>query len=298
MQPKIIYLNRGGRELNNPTRREIEFLSRREAIKRAALFLPLSFFLGSRITSKATSVIISRTISAANQNAAQMSNSTFARPVTIPASWSKIRVGARLHMTNTGANLTGGPIFSMGFNSGTAAQYGDATCQNFVGLTILGSSTGVYTWVNSGTTQYEMLSPGNGGGQFAQTRVGTTNTNSTLYADGANCLVNSGAGTNSADRQIMFLDITKGSPNYTFHLPFRCVTGPGAGADVTAANFLMYMGQSAPTPVESGYDRTNLASPTLAVNEGTNGTLNAVNFYWNRVDAVMELTDIAVAVLA
>lgn len=298
MKPKILYLNRGGRELVNPTKREIELLSRREAIKRATVFLPLAFFLGSRLTSKATSVIVNRTISAASQNAAQMANDTFARPVTLPPGWSKIRVGARLHMVNSGANLNGSPLFTMGFNSGTTNQYGDATCQNFVGQAFNSGNGGTYTFDATTTTRYTMPSPGNNGGQFAQTRVGTTNTQSTLYADGANCILNSGAGTNSADREITFIDITHGSPNYTLHLPFRCVTGPGPGADVTAANFLMYMGQATPTPVEGGYDTTNLASPTLAVNEGANGTLNAVNFYWNRVDALMELTDIAVAVLA
>jgi len=40
------------------------------------------------------------------------------------------------------------------------------------------------------------------------------------------------------------------------------------------------------------------ASKTLAIDEGTNGTLNAINLAWNRTDAMVEICDVAVSVLS
>ena len=98
---------------------------------------------------------------------------------------------------------------------------------------------------------------------------------------------------------MVFIDITKGSPNYTFHLPFcstTCCSVPPLN-DLTSAKFLLYAGQTNPVPTEQSYQSTAV-DRTIAVNEGSDGTLNAINVAWNRADAPMELTDIAVAVLA
>jgi hypothetical protein len=96
---------------------------------------------------------------------------------------------------------------------------------------------------------------------------------------------------------ITFLDVTKGSPNFTLHMPFRTTTSFGIGTDVSAQNFLLFMGQTSPTPGGT-YDTGNLSSPTLAVDQAGNGTLNSINLFWNRPDATMEICDVAVAVLS
>ena len=291
MKPEIIYINRGGRELEkNPTRRDIDLLSRREFVRRSTLFLPMAFVAGAAlapIRAKAGSVIINRTIGGGSQNAVSMANATWARPVTMPAGWNKIRVGMRLHWTNTAGNLTGHPIFAMGLNSGTTNQYGDATCQNFGGL-VFDSAT--WSWTNTGTTYYSM----GAGVQLFRMRVGTTNTD-VAATQSTTTYYNSGAGTSSADRQLYFCDITKGSPNYTFQQPF-VDSGGGPVTDISAANFLLFMGQLAPVP--GGNYAPAGPTGTLAINEVGNGTWNAINLYWNRVDVTAEICDVAVAVLA
>ncbi len=293
---KLIYVNQGGEELANPTPRELSLLSRRSFIRRSSLFLPLSWFGASLLLrpqkAAANSTIINRTISAASQNAISMSNATWGRPVTIPASWNKIRIGFRAHMVNTGANLTGQPTFAFGFNSGTTLQYGDATTQNFVGCAFDNIAT--WTYSATGTSDYSWGSAGTG--LVARTRIGTTTTDGALISAGG-WQFNSGAGASSADRQINFLDVTKGSPNFTLKMAIAANTG-GICGDVSASNFLLYMGQTTPVPSESGYNGSSLSSPTLAVSEGSNGTLNAINFYWNRADTAFEICDIAVAVLS
>jgi hypothetical protein len=296
MKSNLLYLHNGTDEAHSPSKRDAELLSRRKFIRRSSLFLPLSFFAGSTLKTAATSTIINRTIAAAPQNAISMANATWARPVTIPATWNKIRIGCRMHMTSTGANLLSNPIFAMGFNSGTAEQYGDATCLNFLGIA---HDTATWSYVATGTSWYTLLAAS----IVARKRIGTTNTDGALFADGALPALPGGAATNSADRFMLFLDITKGSPNYTMHMPFRWADQiQGQVADCSSAQFLFYMGQLTPDPTAiNGYqihDGTNWdASPTIAFSESIN-PLNAINLYWNRADATLEICDIAVAVLA
>src|SRR5262249_34651941 len=119
-------------------------------------------------------------------------------------------------------------------------------------------------------------------------RVNTTNTDgAALDSSGFAQIFNANAAASGADRQIVFLDITKGPPNSTFNLPFNARYAGGAGdqaTDVSAANFLSYMAQTSPTP-GGAYATSSLPSRTVAVDEAGNGTLNAINFYWSRADA-------------
>lgn len=290
---KLIYIRTGGVEAHEPTKRDLQILSRRQFVRTAALFLPLGFFAGGLTRSAKASTIVSRTISAANQNAIAMLNATWARPVALPASWSKIRVGITGHLTNTGAGLTGTATFVMGFNSGTINQYGDASCQNFIGFAYDAATWG---FTNTTTTFYSV--GGGGAMPIGRTRIGTTNTDSLpLQNTGGAATWNSGAGTSSADRQAIFIDIFKGSPNYTVHLPFLTALNAVAG-DVVSANYLNYMGQLNPAPSESDYNTANSVDRALAFNEGVNGTLNAINLSWNRSDVTAEICNVAVSVLA
>ena len=296
MPSKIVYLNRNGVELYNPTKREIELVSRRSFLRRSTLFLPLAFFAGSLVPkARATSVIVQRTISGGTEQAASMFNSSWARPVVLTPGWTHARVGCRLHFTSTGAGLTGGPLFAYGFNSGTANQYGTPTTQNFIGIAF---DAATWSYDGSGTSPVYSV-PLNGSQPVLRTRIGTTNTDLRANAGGANASFNAGASTNTADRQISFVDVSTGSPNYTIKAPFLCGLGnPNIPVgDVTAANFLNYMGQLVPTPTEGQYQTASLNSFATPFSESVN-PLNAINFYWNRVDLQPELCDIAVAVLA
>jgi len=299
---KLIYANMGGQEAHEPTRHDLELITRRKFIRTASLFLPMSFFAGSVLTAKAGSSIKQRTISAATQNAIQMFNATWARSVNLPGGWNRVRVGMRFHMTDAG-NLTGQPTFAIGLCSGTANQYGDATTTHFVGMVI--EVNPAATW-SSGTTTYNLGTTGSC--WFPRVRIGTSNTTGTaLIGSTGYCFaINKRAATSTADRQLHFVDIIKGSPNYTFHAPFSIwdtaagCSDPVFCGDVSAFNFLNYMGQNDPAPTESASYHANpgTSGPTLAVDEGANGVLNAVNLYWNRVDAAVEVCDVAVAILA
>jgi len=247
------------------------------------------------------SVIIQRTIGGVTETAAQMSNSTWARQVYLPAGWNKIRLGIRWHMTSSGADIVGGASFVMGFSSGPDYQYGDITTTHFCGI-IFGDSSTAWTY-GIGGSQYQPGAFYAGMPIYAIVKVGTSSTLSSAYqAPGSSTFIQAGADANVADRDIFLLDVTKGSPNYTFTCWTRW-NAPGYGeADWSSASLLLLMTETTPAFVgmaqgpEAIYNTA--ASKTLAIDEGTNGTLNAINLAWNHTDAMVEICDVAVSVLS
>jgi hypothetical protein len=242
------------------------------------------------------STIITRTINSATQNAITMSNSTWARTVALPPSWNKLRLGMRLHFNPSASDLTmtGGSLLAFGLSSGTADQYGDASTTYFVGMCIGDAST---TWTCS--TGYTSQGEYDGAPMYGLVRQGTTNTLSSALTPG-NTLT-AGAYVNSFDQLMYFLDITKGSPNYSFYMPLYCyqpITNP-SGNGYTSATFLNNIIIGSPNP--GGPMKQNTASVytmQMAVSEATYGTLNAMNISWNRTDVLPEICDIAIAVLS
>jgi len=235
-------------------------------------------------------VIVARTIGGATETAAQLNNSCFARQVALPASWAHIRVGIRYHFGAVPSlNLYGG-IFALGFCSGTTNLYGDASTTHFAGMQI-GGSAALWTFYNvSPPYQYQTASANN----VFVVKVATVVTASTTFLSAASNYVAAGAQQASADRCMLFLDLVKGSPNYTFTVPFYL--GTGVPQDATSDQFLGYMQQLTPAP--TGYTTSTNALP-MAVSEATNGYFNAASVYWNQTgNWVLEVCDFAVAVLA
>jgi hypothetical protein len=221
------------------------------------------------------SVIKQRTISAVTENAIQMVNSQFARTLNFGTSWTTMRVGVRMHMSNTGGGLTAAK-FAIGFCSGTSNLFGDATTTHFVGAYTTG------TWAFQ-TTFYNATS------FAAAKRVGSTlTTGAVLFANGA---FPCGAASSTADRAAIFVDITKGSPNYSINL---FVANNAVPADMSVASFLSTM--EVASPVLGTYTYTS--AQTVAVNEGTDGTLDSINISWDHSTPFIEICDVAVARIA
>lgn len=227
-------------------------------------------------------VIIQRIIGGNPETAIQLSNGQFGRLINLPTGWTTIRMGLRYHMTNTGAGLVGTPKFFFGFGHGTTNMIGDATCDHFVGTAFQDTldfvvGPPVYYQehnINLWTTAVKV------GGALAVASPLATVFN-----------ISAGAATGALDRIVTFLTLTKGSPNYTFQGFYNNII---TGVDITPTQFLAQMTQAAPALT----NHTNGAAQTQAVNEAVNGTLNAVQVYWNRSDANIEICDLAVAVIA
>jgi hypothetical protein len=179
-------------------------------------------------------------------------------------------------MTKPAINPTA--TFAMGFCSGTSNIFGDATCTHFVGVQAIG------TWTENSAATFPPTA-----NVTPATKVGTTVTLGTAF--GQTVGICNGASSATADRIMWFIDLIKGSPNFTLK-EFSHTSL--ATLDSTQADFLAQMEQA--TPAFSNH--TYSAGQTIAVDEAGNGTLNAINFYWSNTSLMPELCDIAVARLA
>jgi hypothetical protein len=217
------------------------------------------------------STIVTRTISAAQENAISMANSQWARTLSIGTTWNVLRVGLRLHMGTTGANITGTPRFFVGLSSGTSNIFGDATTTHAVGMV-----TTIATWQDLGNGYYDptFFSPAK--------RVNTTLTTGTTFGQSV-----IPAPASNANRTLCFIDITKGSPNFSFK---HFCQSTGTTTDVSKATFLAQMEASTPSLAQHAY----YGPQTLAVDEATNGFLDSVCVAWDRAAAAIEICDIAV----
>lgn len=209
-----------------------------------------------------------------------LSNSQFARPFNI-GTWNKIRIAVRWGARYMSPGPAGNITWMLGLCSGSTNLPGDATCTHAVGC---GHNTGS-AWTPSGvagtTAHY-------GTGQIlAMKKVNTTFT-TTLYLESSGD-ISAGADQTGKQRDLFFLDITKGSPNYT--LQTYCRYFSNTALDISATNFLLYAETEAGltlVPYEYGTARA------LAVDEGVDGALNHVFFWWSRTQPMIEISDIAI----
>ena len=234
-------------------------------------------------------------ISAATDNGVELVRECIARPVSFSSGWSKIRIGARIVMSDlsgnenlaggNGVNTTNpGVQFAIGMCSGSANLLCDASTTHFVGV----GSNPADTWTReSAETLWDFIT------YKGIVKVGT----STTYSSAVNGTNNQwGQGTSAnwtPTPQMIFCDITKGSPNYTIG-GFFITNGQVAGAQ-TSATFKSDMVLA--TPSEGGMTVAS-APQTMAVDEGSNGTLNHVCISWNRTDFRPTIMDLAFVVLS
>lgn len=236
-------------------------------------------------------VILARTFSSVVDNRAKLANGNIARlwSSAVGTSWSVIRVGIRLSIEDSGANIISTPRFAFGICSGTSNIFMDATTTHFFGAVSNGA-----TWQRRTTgTGYSDNSYGVGGnpgytnnGYCVAKRIGSTLTVGSGFIGGDYCRI----GWNTTPfRTVQFLEITKGSPNFSIKL-FAQNTGAGTGVDQSLASFLSNMELTSPSITNYAFSGTQ----TMAIDEGTNGSFNAVNVAWDRNSPSIEISDVAV----
>ena len=257
--------------------------SRRRFIKTGLIFVPagllapkfLNFMVGD---ASAASTILARTISSVADKRIVLSNSQFGRAHGI-ATWTQLRIGLRLIMGTTGANIVG-PFFYVGLCSGTTNMIMDPTTDNWCGIR------------NTGDLLYDSNGPPNlyhANGR-ATKRVGSTIT------DNATCIGNMSICNNAIAAVIsghtaMFVDITKGSPNYTFNIFSKTVNANPVS--ITQADFLGQLAVATPSLTQ----HASGTAKTLAVDEST-GAFTHINIGWDQAAPTIEICDLAVVRLA
>jgi hypothetical protein len=220
----------------------------------------------------AAATIISRTVSAVVDKRIVLSNGQFARKLSIGSNWTRLRLGIRFGMTDLGVAPTGTPRFAAGFCSGLSNLFGDATTDNWVGII---SNTA--TWAYAAADHYGSVVFG------AAKRVGSTLTVGSNAAGSVS--IGAVSASTGVQRALFFVDITKGSPNYTV----QAFTAGGTPPDSTIAQFLAQLESS--TPSLSGY--TWNTSTTIAADESTGG-FDSINVSWDRSSFNAEISDVGV----
>ncbi len=223
-------------------------------------------------------IIVQRTIAGLSENAAQINTDQMGRNVPLPVNWQKVRVGLRLHFTDSGADIVT-PQFAVGLGHGTTAMVGDPLTDHFVGAYFSGAN-----WLRTaGPPPYYTT----GAVQPAK-RIGNVWTNGAA-ALAPNVILGAGASTAAADRYIFFVDFLRATPNWKLALYYA----NAVQADTTSATFLSFLPVNSPS---SGYVYSTARE--LAVDETTNGKLDTVQIFWDHADSRPELCDVAVSVLA
>lgn len=196
-------------------------------------------------------------------NRVRMTNARFARqPLPdIFTGWSQLRVALYVSIADSGGNITGTIRFAFGLCAGSTNIPGDATCTHFAGG-LLASTP--WTRGTAPVTHYTSNS-------FPAKLVGTTLTAGTTT--GVFFLP-------TTTPQMLFIDITKGSPNYSFRPFFPINSSSPSYADFEAQSV-------AGTPAFSGY--TYAAAQTVAVNEGTDGTFDHSCVWWNQTNPTFDI---------
>lgn len=238
---------------------------------------------------RAGNVIKGRNYNSIGDNAAQITNSNWARKVYIPPSWNVIRLGIKFHTTSTGANLTPTTTlgFWMGLCSGTTAIKGDAIPKHFLGVRVQATGDWVF---NGGNPRYILT---NGTTTVYETTVGATIATTDASIGMVICANADGV---SPDRTGLILEITKGFPNYSLRL---LAIGGNASVDypTNIGTFLRKMRMKDLDLIDTNSLQIT-AFKTIAIDEPTNGFFDSVNFYWNLSAISAEICNLSFAVVS
>lgn len=206
-----------------------------------------------------------------------LANEEFVRKMSIGSNWTMLRIGVQCSWVTDCQTSLSSAAFVIGVCSGVTNTYTQATTTNFVGANLCGQSTTGSITANFNPPWYLTVS----GACFLR-RVGT----STTVTGGASfgTIFN---GTALTKRSIYYLDITKGSPNYTLKL-WGTVDGASFGAqEGTTAGFTGAISAATPAPAGSSA-LTSITSSAVACDE-TAGAFDSVSIFWNKTTYAVQI---------
>lgn len=230
--------------------------------------------------------IVERTVGAETERRFSLGAITAARVMGIGTTWNQLRIGILSTMNTPSASISGPPIMAFGVCADTTNLYGEASTDHFVGA-IQQLNPFSYSYYDA-THRYLY------GSFYEAKKVGTTQT---VGGGGLAYPVYFG-GWPTSERTAVFLEITKGSPNFTLQM---CHKNNLDLVDCNVAKFRSCMEAVDLAGIRSILGTGGHAvgtARTLAVNEGTDGDLNAVALYWERSTPEWEISEVAFRALS
>lgn len=230
-----------------------------------------------------SAIVFSETLytESATKQGFKVSNSNVVRPHGIAdGDWTKLRFGVLCSLDGPTTSITSSPRLYLGFCQGQTNLPLTVSTDDFLGVMNVAATLTV------GTMTFGHYWGGTSGLKYVQ-RSGTTDTVGTTA--GTWIIGNDVAqSTNAFGPTMMFVDITKGSPNYTvqaFHRNAQLsVTG------LTETEFLNQMSLSTPSFTR----HTLMASEAIAAS----GTYDNVCIAWDRSVNLFRVNSMAVSRLA
>lgn len=205
------------------------------------------------------------------QKALQFANNEFVRAPIFGGTWSRIRIGIIFGWPSVGYNTPYTFQCIVGMCSGKSNPYNAGTTTNFIGFNPVGTAASVTCYGRYGPPYWMQ-----GFGQAVIKRVGTTTTVGPIVSATFNYGVTSQNTTGTG-----IIDITKGSPNYTFSTYY--------GYNQSSAT--MYANVMTESP-PSGYN-TGVNAQTFAVDEST-GAFDNFEIFYSLVSNPFQVWDVAI----
>jgi hypothetical protein len=233
------------------------------------------------------------TVSSVEDRRLVLNNAQAARVIDIGSSWSTLRLGIRYCVDDTGANITGTPRFYLGLLASPSAGMANGPL-GLVTSHFLGFRSGFATWTRQVGPPINYIAE-NGDLNRLIKKV-----NNTVTTTGTGIAIR--AGVNAVpNRSALIIEIVKGSPNFTINF----CSPIGAPSDIPNPNAMINAFQLATmaniaTYLNGLFSGSYSANPTgtIAVDEGTNGSLNAICVAWDRSVPVMRISEILWAKMA
>ena len=213
-----------------------------------------------------------------------LGNAHWAATITAGTSWNRIRVGCRVTLDDTGANRTGTPRLYMGMLSAPSA-----------GLTNgpLNAGTSHFVGTMPDDSTWTRL-PGGGGGPSYQASGQTLGKKvaGTRTMGGASLDQRFSFDDSTPYRMILLCEIEKGSPNFTITSHSNPIP-PVDHSLVLLERCLESSSFAGAMSLLSGY---TASSTTIAVDESSDGFLNAVCLGWSLTTSKLNVGEILYAI--
>jgi hypothetical protein len=239
---------------------------------------------------------ITTTFAGGNDIALQLGNEEWVRKLAIGSSWTHVRIGVLYQLIGTG-NTAGGTGLAIGMCSGTSNPFGSTSTTNFVGVEWINALT--YVATGGGSPGYPYFQFQSTNGQACKKIVNTITTAGTNLFDGVDIGVPTNLGT-TLRRGVMYIDITKGAPNYTIGISGPATMGSTSIGqhDFTVAELISGMTQTFGSITVGGFGMHSGNTPvTLACDEIAGG-FDTVDVYINELNNPVNVYEVAVEKLA
>jgi len=228
------------------------------------------------------SVVIESITSPDTEKRLVLSNSQWAATLSVGSTWNKIRVGCRSGLGTTGGNMSGTPQFHLGFCSDPVSGFTNgplsgANCKHFIGTI----STDTLWSLVSGTPDHYT----NGSGQQAGKNVLGTVTN----LGGSSTTLHSADST--AARRIYMVELERQVTNWDVRVSTNSLTVDHTENDLIAA---MEESDFATSCIAAGGLTARVT--THAVDEVTDGSLNAICVGWSTAQTEAHISEMMFAI--